>query len=77
MKWLLVFLVLAVYVVHQDTWFWYDRTLVFGVLPIGLAYHAAFCILAAITMAILVRYAWPQQLEASVPEAPADAAAER
>jgi len=76
MKLLLVLLVAAVYVVHQDNWLWHDKTLVFGVLPSGLAYHACYCVLAAITMAILVRYAWPQQLEASVPEAPPPAPAD-
>jgi Protein of unknown function (DUF3311) len=69
MRWLIAALVAAVYIVHQDSWLWHDKTLVFGFLPSGLAYHAGYCVLAAITMAILVRYAWPQQLEASVPEA--------
>jgi hypothetical protein len=70
MKLLLVLLVVAVYVIHQDNWLWHDKTLVLGFLPSGLAYHAGYCVLAAITMAILVRYAWPQELEASAPEAP-------
>ena len=69
MKLLLAFLVVAVYVVHQDTWLWHDKTLVLGFLPAGLAYHALYCVLASITMAILVAYGWPHQLEASVPEA--------
>jgi hypothetical protein len=30
---------------HQDSWNWKDKTLVFGFLPIGLAYHAGFTIL--------------------------------
>jgi hypothetical protein len=26
---------------HQDLWFWRDSTLVFGFLPVGLAYHVS------------------------------------
>jgi hypothetical protein len=52
-----------VLLLHQDIWFWKDRTLVFGVIPIGLAYHASYAILASITMALLVRYLWPGHLE--------------
>ena len=38
-------LVAALYVLHQDFWFWRDaRPLVFGFLPIGLFYHAAFTV---------------------------------
>ena len=29
----------------------------------GLAYHAAYSVLAAITMAVLVKFAWPKHLE--------------
>jgi hypothetical protein len=68
MKWLLALWVLAVYVLHQDNWNWNDNTLVFGVLPMGLAYHAGFSILAAITLALLVRFAWPGHLEENIPE---------
>jgi Protein of unknown function (DUF3311) len=71
MRWLLVGLVLIVYLVHQDNWLWSNDTLVLGFLPAGLAYHAAYCVLASITMAILVHYGWPRRLEASVPETPA------
>ncbi len=35
--------VVLLYVLHQDFWFWREaRPLVFGFLPIGLFYHAAF-----------------------------------
>ena len=61
---LLTLLVLVVYVVHQDFWNWNKaEPLVLGFLPIGLAYHAGYSILAAITMAILVKFAWPKHLE--------------
>ena len=57
-----VFLLLCA--LHQDIWFWRTaRPIVFGFLPIGLAYHAAFTIAVAVFMAVLVKYAWPAQLE--------------
>ncbi len=63
-KFLLLLLVVAVYVVHQDFWNW-NKTepLVFGFLPIGLAYHAGYSILCAITMGVLVKTVWPTHLE--------------
>ena len=68
MKWLLTLLVIIVYVLHQDYWQWADRSLVLGILPVGLAYHAGYCILAACLMAVLVKTAWPAELEESVPD---------
>ena len=60
----LTLLVLAVYVLHQDNWNWKTaEPLVFGFLPVGLAYHAGYSILAAVMMAILVKFAWPKHLE--------------
>jgi hypothetical protein len=61
---LLSLLVLLVYVLHQDFWNWRQaHPLIFGFLPIGLAYQAAYSVLASILMAILVRFAWPGHLE--------------
>ena len=60
---LLTLMVAAVILVHQDFWFWTDQTLVFGFLPVGLAYHVGFSFLAAAAMAALVRFAWPESLE--------------
>jgi hypothetical protein len=52
------------YILHQDVWNWRDTTpLVFGFLPIGLAYHAGYSLCAAGVMAVLVKYAWPQGLD--------------
>jgi hypothetical protein len=68
----LLLLALAVYVLHQDFWNWTRyRPLVFGFLPIGLAYHAAYSVLAAIMMAIFVKLAWPTSLE-KTPSPPED-----
>jgi hypothetical protein len=67
---LLTLLVVAVYLLHQDFWNWKQADpLVFGFLPIGLAYHAGYSILAAIMMAVLVKFAWPKHLEDVQPEA--------
>jgi hypothetical protein len=61
---LLTILILAIYVLHQDFWNWKKtEPLIFGFLPIGLAYHAGYSILAAILMAVLVKVAWPKHLE--------------
>jgi hypothetical protein len=63
MQWLLALLVIVVALLHQDFWLWTDKSLVFGFVPIGLAYHIAYSFLAALTMWVLVRYAWPGHLE--------------
>jgi len=61
---LLTVAVVVVYALHQDVWFWRTaRPLVFGFLPIGLAYHAGFSVLAALLMWLLVSRAWPEHLE--------------
>jgi hypothetical protein len=61
---ILLLAVAAVYLLHQDIWFWRSaRPLVFGILPIGLAYHAAYCLLAAVLMWAVTRVAWPDHLD--------------
>lgn len=61
---ILALLILGVYLVHQDSWNWKKTDpLVFGFLPIGLAYQAGYSILAAGLMAVLVKFAWPRHLE--------------
>ena len=73
---LLSLLVVAVYALHQDFWNWKKaEPLIFGFLPVGLAYHAAYSILAAITMAVLIRFAWPKHLEDVQPQSDAGAGA--
>ena len=63
-KILLWLLAAIIYLLHQDFWNWKKaEPLIFGFLPIGLAYHAGYSILAAVTMAILVKFAWPSHLE--------------
>jgi hypothetical protein len=63
-KLLLVLLILALYAAHQDFWNWRQaEPMIFGFLPVGLAYHAAYSIAAAALMAMLVKTAWPKELE--------------
>ncbi len=64
---LLVALILGLYLLHQDFWFW--RTaypLVLGFLPIGLFYHACYSVAAALVLWLLVKHAWPSHLEKEV-----------
>ena len=66
-QFLLILAVLILYVLHQDVWFWRTaRPLVFGFLPVGLAYHACFSLAAALLMWLLVRQAWPAHLEKEI-----------
>lgn len=61
---LLAAAIAALYVLHQDVWFWHEaRPLVFGFLPVGLAYHGAFCLAAALLMWTLTRLVWPTHLD--------------
>ncbi|MBN1443317.1 MAG: DUF3311 domain-containing protein [Planctomycetes bacterium] len=53
----------ALFILHQDFWFWESTALVFGFLPIGLAYHALYSILAAGLWAAAVKFAWPDHIE--------------
>lgn len=67
----LAVLIIAVYLLHQDFWNWKTaEPLVFGFLPIGLAYHAGYSVVAAVLMAVLVKFAWPKHLEDVEPSQP-------
>jgi hypothetical protein len=67
--WLIALWVVIVYALHQDVWNWGKAgPLLFDLLPPGLTYHLAYSVVAAVTMAILVRFAWPAHLEQDEPE---------
>lgn len=69
---LLTVAVVTLYALHQDVWNWRTaHPLIFGFLPIGLAYHAAFCLAAAALMWLLTRFAWPVLSERREPQGPA------
>lgn len=59
MKYVVWGLVLLLIILHQDIWFWEDDTLVGGILPIGLFYHACLSVAASVTWFLATRYAWP------------------
>ena len=64
---LLVLAVVALYVLHQDFWFWRTaHPMVFGFVPIGLFYQGLFSVAAALLMWLLVKFAWPSHLEREV-----------
>lgn len=58
---IIVFVVLAI--LHQDSWNWDNKNLVFGFMPVGLAYHAGYSIMAAVFWGIVIKVAWPSELE--------------
>lgn len=62
-------LVLLLVVIHQDIWFWNDDRLVFGFMPITLAYHAGISIAASIVWFLAIQFAWPEGLDEEVPGA--------
>ena len=57
-------LFLLMFVLHQDKWWWDDGALVFGFLPVGLAFHAAFSLVCAALGWLAIKMAWPHDLEA-------------
>ena len=61
-----IVLIALLYALHQDVWYWRSaRPLLGGFLPIGLTYHALYCVAAALLMWGLTSYAWPSHLERS------------
>ena len=44
----------ALYLLHNDVWFWNRPDLIAG-LPIGLLYHVGYCLAVAVVMALLIR----------------------
>ena len=55
--------VVVLVVLHDDFWWWDDPTLVFGFLPIGMAYHIAFSVAASALWFAAVKFAWPCHIE--------------
>lgn len=74
---LLVVVVVALYILHQDFWNWRTaHPLVFGFIPIGLFYHACFSVAASLVMWLLVKHAWPSHLEREVKQSPTEEGAD-
>ena len=56
-------MILFLGIVHFDFWWWDSDTLVFGFVPLALAFHALISILAAASWAMVVLWDWPDQIE--------------
>jgi hypothetical protein len=57
----------ALYVLHQDFWFWREaRPLAFGFLPVGLFYHAVYTVAVSALLWAMVKWAWPSHLERGI-----------
>ncbi len=70
-RWFLVLLVIVLYALHQDVWFWRSaQPIVWGFLPVGLFYHVCFTLAVSGLMWLLVKLAWPTQLEEVTPSIP-------
>lgn len=64
MKHVTIALIIVLIVLHQDFWWWDDvEPLVFGFIPIGLAWHAGISLAAALVWWLAVKYCWPRDLE--------------
>lgn len=58
---IITFIVLLI--LHQDWWNWDNPALIFGFLPLGLAYHAGYSVVVAIFWGVVMAEAWPTKLE--------------
>ena len=63
MKYVVWGLILLLVVLHQDIWNWDNDKLVFGFIPMTLAYHAGISIAASVVWLIAALTAWPNNLE--------------
>ena len=56
-------LVLLLGILHYDFWWWNDTSVVFGFMPIGLAWHAFISVAAAVAWWLVIKFSWPGKLE--------------
>lgn len=64
MKWLVYFLAVALFVLHQDFWnFARPDPFLWHCIPVAAWYHAAYSIACAVLMWLFVKFAWPKHLE--------------
>jgi nitric oxide reductase large subunit len=59
---ILYVVIVIVYLLHNDLWFWDNPTLVMGI-PVGLFYHLLYCFIASILLFLLIKFAWPKFVE--------------
>ncbi len=55
---------LILLVLHQDFWFWDNENLLFGFVPVGLAYQAGYSLASAALWGWAMNFAWPAHIEA-------------
>lgn len=53
----------VLYLLHNDFWFWSRSDAALGGLPVGLAYHVAYCLLVSIFWSIVVRRLGSKELQ--------------
>lgn len=68
MRKLLYAVLVILALLHQDFWNWDRAHLYFGFLPSGLAYHAAYTLVVVFFWILVVRFAWPHEVERFVEE---------
>ena len=60
---LVIGLILALCVLHHDFWWWDTaEPVMFGFMPIGLAWHTGISVAAAFSWWLAVKYCWPERL---------------
>ena len=69
MKGFVILLLIVLGVLHHDVWWWGDTTVVFGFMPIGLAWHAGISLAAALVWWLAVAFCWPDGLDSDEPVA--------
>ena len=56
-------LIVIMAIIHQDFWWWDNKTLVCGFMPLGLFYHALLSCMAAGVWDMAMKWAWPSDIE--------------
>ena len=73
MRYAVYALLLLLYVLHTDVWYWDDPGIVLG-LPIGVTFHVLWSLAVSVVFWLAVQYAWPTEFEqAAQPTAAAGA----
>ena len=63
MRSLAYILLIVLFVLHQRAWLWESRTLVFGFLHEGMAYHALYSLVTAALWVFVIKVLWPSHIE--------------
>jgi hypothetical protein len=72
MKRFVLALVLLIFLLHQDFWWWDSiDPLAFGFMPIGLTSQVVLSLLTAVVWALAVKYCWPRDVDVANHEAAA------